>query len=79
MKQYDRLMKKGKSTFRKYNIGQKVLIQNQNSKLWETSAIIHEERISDDGYSWSYVLETESGQKLIRNQKYIKPETCDMN
>ena len=79
MKQYDRLMKKGRSTFRKYNIGQKVLIQNQNSKLWETSAIIHEERISDDGYSWSYVLETESGQKLIRNQKYIKPETCDMN
>ena len=61
-----------RSSSKPLRMGQRVWLQDQQSKKWNIGGVI--KSIRNGGRS--YVVETESGAAYLRNRRFIKPAAC---
>ena len=66
-----RVDRKGRCTEDSFEIGEKVRIQNMQSKLWDTEGVITGTRIASDGRIVSYDLNI-NGNHSTRHRKFIQ-------
>ena len=66
-------MKKGNMDRSKFNIGDRVLIQDlASTKKWNSEGIIKDIRTSEDKTTHSYIVKADNGNDLLRNKRFPK-------
>ena len=63
--------RKGRQSRDHFKEGDKVLLRDPKSKRWVTEGLIVGERNSDNGFPVSFIIELETGQRIIRHKSHM--------
>ena len=66
-------IKKGNTDRSKFNVGDRVLIQDvAPSKKWNSEGIIKDIRTSEDKTTHSYIVKSDNGNDILRSKRFLK-------
>ena len=68
-----RIKNKNKTNKIRYQIGQRVRLQNISTRDWELKGTIDRVRTADDGRVVSYDVLTDRNHMTTRHRRYLKP------
>ena len=63
---------KGRNSVDEFRVGDKVILQDIQTKKWNIPGKVVKEREADDGQLISFVVQTESGQEFLRHKRFMK-------
>ena len=56
----------------KFQIGDRVRLQDAKAKTWHLKGTIHEQREADDGKILSYLIQTDEGYSTLHHRIFLK-------
>ena len=55
-----------------FGVGDRVRVQDPASRKWNILCVVSNKIAASDGSTWSYEVDTDSGQILVRNGSHMK-------
>ena len=66
--------KKGRTSSIQFEVGDRVVIQDNMSKRWTIKGQVSSKRVAEDGSNRSFMIMTDGGKEMLRNAKFMKHE-----